>query len=112
MSGSCTCQDGQQKFCTMDCRMYCQLPEYDCRTKELWTEEKKKWCCVNEGLGCEIKYDCKTKEVWTEEKKKWCCVNEDLGCDDNQPQSCDNWEWPPRGTKFCASNSECEIFEV
>merc|ERR1712165_587470 len=107
MSGSCSCSDGRPDLCTMDCRYYCQVPEYDCRTRELWTEEKRTWCCANKGLGC-VKYDCRTKEVWTEEKKKWCCVNEGLGCYDNQPGSCDNWEWPPEDhPKFCSIDSEC-----
>merc|ERR1712228_322909 len=91
--------------------MHCQLPEYNCRTREVWTEEKRNWCCAREGLGC-VKYNCRTRELWTEEKKKWCCANEDLGCDNNQTQPCDNWEWPPKDIKFCASNSECENFEV
>merc|ERR1712228_512050 len=107
MSGLCTCSNGQPDRCTMDCRYYCQVPEYNCRTRELWTEEKRQWCCANEGLGC-VEYNCKTEEVWTKEKKQWCCVNEGLGCDDNQPGSCDNWEWPPEDhPKFCSIDSEC-----
>merc|ERR1719354_1252248 len=27
--------------------------QYDCRTRELWTDEKTEYCCENEGLGCE-----------------------------------------------------------
>eukprot|EP01065_Artemidia_motanka_P007790 TRINITY_DN138_c0_g1_i1.p1 TRINITY_DN138_c0_g1~~TRINITY_DN138_c0_g1_i1.p1 ORF type:complete len:1954 (+),score=787.18 TRINITY_DN138_c0_g1_i1:174-5864(+) len=25
---------------------------YDCRTKELWSQEKSKWCCDRRGVGC------------------------------------------------------------
>jgi len=27
--------------------------EYNCLTRERWSDEKKAWCCENEGLGCE-----------------------------------------------------------
>ena len=32
--------------------------------------------------GCKIfgKKYCLTKEVWSQEKKEWCCENEKLGC--------------------------------
>ena len=25
---------------------------FNCMTKEIWSQEKKEWCCANEGLGC------------------------------------------------------------
>jgi hypothetical protein len=25
---------------------------FDCRTREVWSDEKTRWCCDNEGLGC------------------------------------------------------------
>jgi len=27
-------------------------PSYNCLTKELWSDEKKDWCCRNQNLGC------------------------------------------------------------
>ena len=30
----------------------CACPEYNCYTKEKWTDEKTEWCCNNMGLGC------------------------------------------------------------
>ena len=26
--------------------------QYNCLTRELWTDEKIEWCCANKGLGC------------------------------------------------------------
>ena len=36
---------------------------------------------AKEGCGgtCE-KVNCQTKEVWSDEKKEWCCEHEELGC--------------------------------
>jgi len=31
---------------------YTGAKEYNCYTRELWTEEKTTWCCENEKLGC------------------------------------------------------------
>lgn len=25
---------------------------YNCFTRELWTEEKRIWCCIEKNLGC------------------------------------------------------------
>jgi len=69
---------------------------YNCMTKELWSDEKTKWCnkyfgtttnsittvdkseatvsvesTVEEGAEGKI-YNCMTKEVWSEEKLRWC----------------------------------------
>ena len=30
----------------------CACPEYNCYTKEKWTDEKTEWCCNNMVLGC------------------------------------------------------------
>jgi len=65
---------------------------YDCKAEyyhweEGWSEEKKVWCCQNEGLGCpnQEPYDCRDEPadweaVWTYAKKEWCCRNQGLGC--------------------------------
>jgi len=59
--------------------------DYNCYTKEIWTDAKKKWCCDNKKIGCseESDYNCKTREIWTDAKKKWCCEKEKLGCSDD-----------------------------
>jgi hypothetical protein len=28
-----------------------------------------------------VQYNCQTKEVWTEEKTRWCCDHQNLGCE-------------------------------
>eukprot|EP00993_Chasmostoma_nieuportense_P001122 NODE_202_length_2704_cov_109.017850_g188_i0.p1 GENE.NODE_202_length_2704_cov_109.017850_g188_i0~~NODE_202_length_2704_cov_109.017850_g188_i0.p1 ORF type:complete len:855 (+),score=163.21 NODE_202_length_2704_cov_109.017850_g188_i0:131-2566(+) len=66
------------------CCPECPAEEYNCLTKEVWSEEKRKWCCAHKDLGCE-KYNCFTDEVWSEEKQKWCCARKGLGCDDKCP---------------------------
>jgi len=67
---------------------------FNCKTRELWTKEKRAWCCKNEGLGCrpdestkaaakasmEKTFNCKTREVWTAAKAAYCCKTEGLGC--------------------------------
>jgi hypothetical protein len=48
---------GQRCFSTRNCAQFCRqldddYDEYNCNTKELWSKEKRKWCCNNEGKGC------------------------------------------------------------
>ncbi len=46
---------------------------YDCRTEEVWSEEKQEWCDENSEKGDEEEwYDCRTRELWSEEKQEWC----------------------------------------
>merc|ERR1719160_1955817 len=54
------------------------IGKYNCKTRETWSKEKKRWCCKKENIGC--KYNCRTRESWSDEKKKWCCKNKGLGC--------------------------------
>eukprot|EP00588_Corethron_pennatum_P023646 CAMPEP_0194314810 /NCGR_PEP_ID=MMETSP0171-20130528/11622_1 /TAXON_ID=218684 /ORGANISM="Corethron pennatum, Strain L29A3" /LENGTH=684 /DNA_ID=CAMNT_0039070369 /DNA_START=213 /DNA_END=2268 /DNA_ORIENTATION=+ len=63
-----------------NCKVYLDpmCNKYDCNTREIWTEDKKEWCCKFEKKGCE--YDCDTKEMWTPEKAAWCCKSEKKGC--------------------------------
>ena len=54
------CQDGKGRRPIGDnccaCPIILESPVvYNCLTRdtrELWTEEKTKWCCKNKGLGC------------------------------------------------------------
>jgi len=33
--------------------------EFNCFTKEMWSEEKSEWCCKARGVGCHtVKADC------------------------------------------------------
>ena len=55
-------------------------PKFNCYTREVWSDEKSKWCCKNMGLGCPSPFDCRTKEMWSDKKRLWCCRHEQLGC--------------------------------
>lgn len=59
---TCKCDSDGKKTCT---RKYCfQLQDskcmdseqsgqnYNCNTKEIWSAEKRQWCCLNNRLGC------------------------------------------------------------
>jgi len=69
--------------------------EFDCAAalwgeNEEWSEVKKAYCCVTQGLGCELTtspkpFDCEAgllhwQQGWPREKTSWCCRNEGLGC--------------------------------
>ena len=45
---------------------------YDCTTKEVWSEEKQRWCDAQSERNDEEWYDCMTEEVWSDEKQEWC----------------------------------------
>lgn len=48
----------QCDFCTQEAisSNKCKIPspqiEHNCLTKEVWTDDKKTWCCNNKNLGC------------------------------------------------------------
>merc|ERR1719272_2464138 len=55
------CADGEtRKVAEGDCCESCvvdapaKTAEFDCRTKEVWSEEKVMWCCENHNLGCHV----------------------------------------------------------
>jgi len=103
---TCRCENGQITACTKraclvkrpakcldcvdgDCQVGYEVVGADkrgcggkcvpnCRTREVWTDENKDWCCVHKQIGC--RYNCKTKEAWSAEKRQWCCRNQRLGC--------------------------------
>lgn len=81
--------------------------QYHCHrgTPSFWTSGKKQWCCLNEGMGCDVQqpvataeaatdtvttlgpasYDCfdgllTWQKSWDVEKRAWCCTNAHLGC--------------------------------
>eukprot|EP00040_Diaphanoeca_grandis_P035663 m.224844 g.224844 ORF g.224844 m.224844 type:complete len:905 (+) comp33446_c0_seq1:159-2873(+) len=50
------CEDGfENQKVEGQCCHQCQKTQttYDCSTDEDWTDDKRKWCCDNEGQGCE-----------------------------------------------------------
>ena len=55
------CADGEtRKVAEGDCCESCVVDapattaEFDCRTKEVWSEKKVMWCCENHNLGCHV----------------------------------------------------------
>merc|ERR1712187_362355 len=65
---------------------------YNCFSKEAWTEEKREWGCKEQQLGCKEddnmeqldRYICLSREAWTEEKRGWCCKEHQLGCKEGE----------------------------
>ncbi|CAE8735922.1 unnamed protein product [Polarella glacialis] len=78
-----------------------QHPEsYDCIAGQAnwhlgWSEEKKKWCCARENVGCETQekgshdshdyFDCEAdvanwRNAWAPQQQTWCCRRVGVGC--------------------------------
>eukprot|EP00930_Biecheleria_cincta_P101559 TRINITY_DN931_c0_g5_i2.p1 TRINITY_DN931_c0_g5~~TRINITY_DN931_c0_g5_i2.p1 ORF type:complete len:304 (+),score=57.35 TRINITY_DN931_c0_g5_i2:87-914(+) len=67
---------------------------HNCFSKELWSDDKKDWCCKHGGFGCgkgllkpehgkgllKPEHNCFSKESWSDDKKDWCCKHKSLGC--------------------------------
>ena len=46
---------------------------YDCRTEEVWSDEKQEWCDERADKDDEdVWFDCRTREMWSDEKQEWC----------------------------------------
>lgn len=70
--------------------------EYNCSVgfsywQQLWSVEKKAYCCEQEGKACpeavpaKISFDCladlgKWQDKWDTNKTAWCCHTQGLGC--------------------------------
>jgi len=57
----------------------------------------KRACLVNTEAKCmsREKFNCMTREVWSDEKKEWCCRNKELGCPVARPTIAFNVEVCP-----------------
>jgi len=91
----CTCYDGHarctKKFCAEPTAFVCHDDqsddeEYDCRTRELWTAEKREWCCVNERVGCCPQVMCRPpmdrcNRTWSQEVNDRGCLVYPCGVD-------------------------------
>jgi len=87
---------------------------------ELWSQEKKWWCCHTEGLGCEtsLPFDCKAnkwdwQKAWSQPKKEYCCKLTGVGCAVSGPAydctlSYDNWQsaWPEEKKAYCCEREK------
>eukprot|EP00930_Biecheleria_cincta_P101560 TRINITY_DN931_c0_g5_i3.p1 TRINITY_DN931_c0_g5~~TRINITY_DN931_c0_g5_i3.p1 ORF type:complete len:187 (+),score=35.00 TRINITY_DN931_c0_g5_i3:87-563(+) len=41
---------------------------HNCFSKELWSDDKKDWCCEQKGLGCTSSYSIKRVSKWKQEQ--------------------------------------------
>eukprot|EP01060_Flectonema_neradi_P011249 TRINITY_DN1834_c0_g1_i5.p1 TRINITY_DN1834_c0_g1~~TRINITY_DN1834_c0_g1_i5.p1 ORF type:complete len:540 (+),score=134.25 TRINITY_DN1834_c0_g1_i5:78-1697(+) len=51
----CKCRDGHMKCRTLrkkKCSDKCEECGFNCRTREVWSDKKREWCCKNQGMGC------------------------------------------------------------
>eukprot|EP01083_Nonionella_stella_P162985 535583_1 len=99
-----------------------QPPEdkFDCRTKEVWTDEKKAWCCKEKQLGCADEFDCSPNEDWSvasAEKKRWCCAVHRTGCppvdpcEDTSQDVCKGKGTCVYQPKKCVAGPDCPHFK-
>ncbi|CAK0907644.1 unnamed protein product [Prorocentrum cordatum] len=84
--------------------------------KSGWSEDKKKFCCQSESVGCDesptdIDVDCDAgydqwEAGWSEEKKKACCNLENKGCNFDCAAGQDMWKtgWSEDKKKFCCQS--------
>ena len=91
----CRCSDGlarcTKKFCAEPTNFTCHddqsdEPGYDCRTRELWSAEKREWCCVNERVGCCPQVRCRPpmdrcNRTWSQEVNDRGCLVYPCGVD-------------------------------
>lgn len=78
----CIIKDGKELGCT---EMFCgQL--YDGPKQEgfctVFTDGRK--CTSATSCSTEMQYNCFTREVWTEDKTKYCCKEKQMGCPPKQ----------------------------
>jgi hypothetical protein len=54
-------------------------------------------CFAPDPPCCAKRENCYTREVWSEEKKKWCCDNKHIGCPPMVPPTTDGKDDPAEG---------------
>eukprot|EP00439_Symbiodinium_sp_Y106_P012851 s6805_g1.t2 len=86
---------------------------YDCEAgywnwEEGWSRDKKDYCCLLEGRGCEETteqtttepFDCEAayanwQAAWSDDKKSWCCESANKGCPAQDVQTQYSCDGPP-----------------
>merc|ERR1711972_353569 len=76
---------------------------YCCKSKGLWSLDKKAWCCKHYGVGCptpapapapvptpppEPNCAVGAPASWDMGKKVWCCAHHHVGCN----EGFSNWQ--------------------
>ena len=81
------CQSSCAKHCESEEKMGCPRNSNSagrCQGKVDCTNTRNQKNCPQSCPAC-VAFNCDTKEAWTEEKSKWCCVHEQLGCPPSPP---------------------------
>ena len=88
-----------KRFCKEKTRPMCrsELQPFNCQTKEVWTEEKRDWCCKNRKRGCSGKIPA--LEYLPE--KKDCQVWFD---------GCNTCARPNRDAEFSCGSAFCAVY--
>ena len=91
---SCT-----KRKCEVKKRPMCrsELPQFNCFTREAWTDEKRNWCCMNRKRGC----SGKNPELEYAEEKADCQVWFD---------GCNNCGRPNADAEFSCGSAFCAVF--
>ena len=103
------CERGYELVGAKDgCGGKCEKVKHDCKTKEVWTDEKRDWCCEHEELGCPSpKYDpCNGK---TDGDKCTLCDLEDTTCVETQVvKRCKSGKCSHAHTEPCIIAVDCK----
>mmetsp|Transcript_43148 Transcript_43148/g.92003 ORF Transcript_43148/g.92003 Transcript_43148/m.92003 type:complete len:269 (+) Transcript_43148:71-877(+) len=90
---------------------------YNCKTKAVWSEAQRSYCCSHHGLGCKApEPNCMSgpPSQWDAGKKVWCCAHHHVGCSTPATTSeydCDagfsNWAngWSLHKKEFCCKTA-------
>eukprot|EP01064_Diplonema_japonicum_P006917 TRINITY_DN14727_c0_g1_i1.p1 TRINITY_DN14727_c0_g1~~TRINITY_DN14727_c0_g1_i1.p1 ORF type:complete len:1703 (+),score=259.30 TRINITY_DN14727_c0_g1_i1:92-5200(+) len=85
----------KNKWCCVVRKKGCRnlpTPVYNCSTAEVFSSEKKGYCCANFGFGCfdnKPVQNCPTSDAsqWTTVQREYCCDTVSRGCEgDNATQ--------------------------
>mmetsp|Transcript_9997 Transcript_9997/g.21995 ORF Transcript_9997/g.21995 Transcript_9997/m.21995 type:complete len:369 (-) Transcript_9997:180-1286(-) len=115
------CKDCQMS--ELDCGVWMQTtttppPNFDCdsgflRWQEIWTDQKKDWCCLKHGRGCkglpqdppeDCSQDKENWEGWSPWKKNFCCGHTGFACEHFDCGSdLASWQtsWSPDKKRWC-----------
>merc|ERR1711920_181077 len=93
---------------------------YDCddgleHWHKQWLEEKKLWCCANQGKGCPRgpRFDCDAdwkdwRYSWATRKKHFCCKHKQRGCETSGADLADSTEAQHFDCEAAAKNRDVE----
>ena len=68
-------------------KILAQEAKKKCKGECFWKGKGKKGMCIEKSEDIDG-HNCFTKEMWSDEKKEWCCKMKDIGCPDDGPMCC------------------------